>query len=50
MENPVELQSCGGPMKENPADAAKAKKVVFWLYLLTAVGILLPLVLFAIFG
>jgi len=37
-------------MKETPADASRAKKVIFWLYLLTAVGILLPLVLFAVFG
>jgi len=50
MENQADLRSCVGPMKETPADAVKAKKVVFWLYLLTAVGILLPLVLFAFFG
>lgn len=37
-------------MKETPADTGRARKVVFWLYLLTAIGILLPLILFAVFG
>jgi len=37
-------------MKETGADAEKAKKAIFWLYLLMAVGILLPLILFAVFG
>lgn len=48
MEKRAFFQSCVDQMKENPAEAEKAKKAIFWLYLLMAVGILLPLLLFLI--
>jgi hypothetical protein len=35
-------------MKETGPDAEKARKAIFWLYLLMAAGVLLPLLLFAI--
>jgi hypothetical protein len=50
MEKEADFQSCRLAVKDTPADRVKARRAIFWLYLLTAVGILLPLVLFALFG
>ena len=50
MENDANFRSCILAVKDTPAYRVKARKAIFWLYVLTAVGILLPLVLFAVFG
>ena len=38
------------PMKDPAADAEKAKKAIFWLYVAMAIGVVLPVVLFLIFS
>jgi hypothetical protein len=50
MEKESKFRSSIFAVKDTPADRVKARKAIFWLYVLTAVGILLPLVLFAVFG
>jgi len=50
MEMRLILRSLLLSVKPDPADEDKARRAIFWLYTFMAIGILLPLVLFFIFG